>query len=358
MELTFGNQELDDFLAGLSGGRVIEMLSEHTLQGFLQGYLLTGRHGLFPSYEAFLGIVTTMIAQYSKFTKLAGETVWREPVASLNYIETSTLWRQEHNGYSHQNPGLIGNLLTLPRNMTRIYLPPDANCAVSVIDHCLRSKGYVNLIVGSKADTPCFLTVEEAEKHCISGITVWRKYSTEEGVNPDVVLVGIGVEVTMEILCAAKLLQKEGIRVRVVNVVDLMTLGEPGAHPHALSDEAFNGIFGVDTPVVINFHGYPMHVESLLFSRSQSLGRKRFEVLGYIEEGTTTTPWTMLRLNRAGRFDIADAAIGLIATKDANSLVASKAAELQGWYRHQNRIQERYVLEHGTDSEEVSAPVI
>ncbi|KAG9041894.1 hypothetical protein FS837_011620 [Tulasnella sp. UAMH 9824] len=340
------------------GGRVIEMLSEHTLQGFLQGYLLTGRHGLFPSYEAFIGIVTTMIEQYAKFRKVAQETKWREPVASLNYIVTSTLWRQEHNGFSHQNPGLIGNLLTLPRHMTRIYLPPDANCAVSVMAHCLNSKDYVNLIVGSKADTPCFLTVDEAEKHCIAGLSVWRKYSTEDGVNPDVVLVGIGVEVTVEIIAAAKLLQKEGVRVRVVNVVDLMTLGEPGSHPHALSPEAFNGIFGEDLPVVINFHGYPQHVQSLLFSRNQSLGRKRFEILGYIEEGTTTTPWSMLRLNQADRFTISERAIGLIATKKPNSATAARAAELQGWFRHQNRLQERYVLENGADSEEVSAPVV
>jgi len=286
------------------------------------------------------------------------ETVWREPVASMNYIMTSTLWRQEHNGYSHQNPGLIGNLLTLPRSMTRIYFPPDANCAVSVMDHCLRSKDYVNLIVGSKAETPCFLTVQEAERHCIAGLSVWRKYSTDEGERPDVVLVGIGVEVTMEIVAAARLLEKDGVRVRVVNVVDMMTLGEFGSHPHALSNESFNGIFGEETPVVINFHGYPTHVKSLLFSRPQPLDRKRFEVLGYIEEGTTTTPWSMLRLNRAGRFDIADVAIGLMAAHKPSSIIASKAAECQGWYRHQNRIQQRYALENGTDSPDVTGPIL
>jgi len=336
------------------GGRVIEMLSEHTLQGFLQGYLLTGRHGLFPSYEAFLGIVTTMIAQYAKFRKVAQEVEWRMPVASLNYIMTSTLWRQEHNGYSHQNPGLIGNLLTLPRNMVRVYLPPDANCALSVMEHCLRSTDYVNLIIGSKADTPVFLTAEEAHRHCISGITVWRKFSTEEGLNPDVVLCGIGVEVTMEIIAAARLLQKEGVRVRVVNVVDLMTLGEPGAHPHALSAEAFTGIFGIDVPVIINFHGYPMHVESLLFSRNQSLGRKRFEVLGYIEEGTTTTPWSMLRMNKADRFHIAERAISGIAVRDPNSRLASRAADLGAWYKHQDVVHERYALENGKDADDVA----
>lgn len=337
------------------GGRVIEMLSEHTLQGFLQGYLLTGRHGLFPSYEAFLGIVTTMIAQYAKFRKVAQEVQWRMPVASLNYIMTSTLWRQEHNGYSHQNPGLIGNLLTLPRNMVRVYLPPDANCALSVMEHCLRSTDYVNLIIGSKADTPVFLTPEEAQKHCIAGLSVWRKFSTDDGHNPDVILVGIGVEVTMEIIVAAKLLQGEGVRVRVVNVVDLMTLGEPGAHPHALSPETFNGIFGgAEVPVVINFHGYPMHVQSLLFARNQSLGRKRFEVLGYIEEGTTTTPWSMLRMNKADRFHICERAVTMIAARDPTTRIAAKAAELSAWYKHQDVVNERYAIENGADSEDVA----
>jgi xylulose-5-phosphate/fructose-6-phosphate phosphoketolase len=336
------------------GGRVIEILSEHTLQGFLQGYVLTGRHGLFPSYEAFLGIITTMVEQYAKFRKVAHEVDWRVPVASLNYIMTSTLWRQEHNGFSHQNPGLIGNLLTLPHNMVRVYLPPDANCALSVMEHCLRSKDYINLIVGSKADTPVFLTPEEAQKHCIAGLSVWRKFSTEEGYNPDVILVGIGVEVTIEIIAAAKLLQKEGVRVRVINVVDLMTLGEPGTHPHALSNEAFTGIFGTDTPVVINFHGYPIHVQSLLFPRNQSLGRKRFEILGYIEEGTTTTPWSMLRMNKADRFHICAQAVSLIAARDPTTLIASKAAELGAWYKHQDVVNERYALEHGADSEEVA----
>ncbi|KAG8984365.1 hypothetical protein FRB94_008013 [Tulasnella sp. JGI-2019a] len=336
------------------GGRVIEMLSEHTLQGFLQGYLLTGRHGLFPSYEAFLGIVTTMIAQYSKFRKVAQEVNWRTPCASLNYIMTSTLWRQEHNGYSHQNPGLIGNLLTLPHNMVRVYLPPDANCALSVMEHCLRSTDYVNLIIGSKADTPVFLTAEEAQRHCISGISVWRKYSTDEGLNPDVVLCGIGVEVTMEIIAAARLLQKEGVRVRVVNVVDLMTLGEPGQHPHALSAEAFTGIFGTDVPIIFNFHGYPMHVQGLLFSRNQSLGRKRIDVLGYIEEGTTTTPWSMLRMNKADRFHICERAVMGIAARDPNSKIASRAADLGAWYKHQDVVHERYAIENGKDAEDVA----
>ncbi|KAF8606930.1 phosphoketolase [Ceratobasidium sp. AG-I] len=339
------------------GGRVIEMLSEHTLQGFLQGYTLTGRTGLFPSYEAFIGIVATMVEQYAKFLKMARETKWRGDVSSLNYIETSTLWRQEHNGYSHQNPGFIGQLLTLPRNMVRIYLPPDANCALSVMAHCLRSKNYVNLIVGSKANSASFLNVEEAKRHCIAGASIWKRFSTDEGKHPDVTLVGIGVETTTEVIAARTLLEAEGIRVRIVNIVDLMVLGEPGSHPHALSHEALDVLFGAHTPVIINFHGYPLHVKSLLFSRHQALSRQRFEVLGYIEEGTTTTPWSMLRVNKAGRYDIAAKAISMISTNNRDHAVVTRAHELSSYFLHLNEVEAKHALEHGQDSEVVSRSV-
>jgi len=273
----------------------------------------------------------------------------------LNYIMTSTLWRQEHNGYSHQNPGFIGSLLTLPRHLVRVYLPPDAATSVSVMAHCLRSKNYVNLIIGSKADTASYLSIEETDRHCVAGVTVWKKYSTDEGVNPDVVLVGIGVETTAEIIAAAGLLKKEGVRVRVINVVDLMVLGEYGSHPHALSKESFEGLFGVDIPVVINFHGYPAHVKALLFERNQSITRKRFEVLGYIEEGTTTTPWSMLRMNKAGRFDVVDQAIGLISAANPNSPIAVKGHELRSWCQHMNKTYEKYAEEYGIDSPDLHA---
>jgi len=334
------------------------MLSEHTLQGFLQGYTLTGRTGLFPSYEAFIGIVTTMVEQYAKFLKMAHETKWRGDVASLNYIETSTLWRQEHNGYSHQNPGFIGQLLTLPRNMVRIYLPPDANCALSVMAHCLRSKNYVNLIVGSKANSPSFLNVEEAKRHCIAGASVWKQFSTDDGKNPDITLVGIGVETTTEVIAAGTLLKAEGIRVRIVNIVDLMVLGEPDGHPHTLSHDAMDALFGVETPVIINFHGYPLHVKSLLFSRNHALSRQRFEVLGYIEEGTTTTPWSMLRLNKAGRYDIAAKAVLHISHQNRNHAIVPRAHELNSFFLHKNQVEARYALEHGQDSEEVTRSVV
>ncbi|KAH7105198.1 phosphoketolase [Auriculariales sp. MPI-PUGE-AT-0066] len=356
LEKTGRNFQWDPETAN-SGGRVVEMLSEHTLQGFVQGYTLTGRTSLFPSYEAFLGIVTTMMAQFAKFQKMARETSWRGDTASITYIETSTLWRQEHNGYSHQNPAFIGALLNLRSSMSRVYLPPDANTAVSVMAHCLRSKNYVNLIVGSKAVSTNFLSVEEAEKHCIAGVSVWERYSTDGGKNPDVVLVGIGVETTIETIAAAHLLQKEGVRVRTVNVVDLMVLSEEHDHPHALTNEAFTTLFGSDLPCVINYHGYPRDVKGLLFSRNQSIVRKRFEVLGYLEQGTTTTPWMMLSFNDADRFSIAQRAIALLAVAKPNHPVATRAHLLESWYLHQKENMAKYALEHGEDSPEVAANI-
>ncbi|KAL7417777.1 putative phosphoketolase [Mrakia frigida] len=332
-----------------NGGRVIEMLSEHTLQGFLQGYTLTGRTGLFPSYESFLGIVTTMIEQYAKFVKTGTETKWRGNCPSLNYIETSTLWRQEHNGFSHQNPGLIGSLLALPAHQTRVYLPADANSFVSTIAHCLRSTNYVNLIVGAKNPSNAWLSPEEADAHCIAGASVWPKFSTDGGANPDVVLVGCGVEVTFEAICASALLRKEGVRVRFVNVTDLMILGEPGSHPHALDGDAFNSLFTADKPVIFSFHGFPKDVASLLFARSTHIARSRIRILGYIEEGTTTTPYSMLRLNKVSRYDVADIAIGFVASQQPNSAVAPKAVVLQGQWKHKLVEHAKYVVEFGDD---------
>ncbi|EED84261.1 predicted protein, partial [Postia placenta Mad-698-R] len=225
-----------DVASRANGGRVIEILSEHTCQGMLQGYTLTGRTGLFPSYEAFLGIIHTMMVQYSKFVKMARETPWRQPVGSLNYIETSTWARQEHNGFSHQNPSFIGAVLNLKPTIARVYLPPDANCFLSTVAHCLRAKNYVNLMVGSKQPTPVWLSPDEADRHCIAGASVWKFASVDDGTDPDVVLVGIGVEVTFEVIAAAAMLRRRlpHMRVRVVNVTDLMILEPYGAHPHAL----------------------------------------------------------------------------------------------------------------------------
>jgi len=276
------NFQWDDY-SRAKGGRVIEILSEHTCQGLLQGYTLTGRTALFPSYESFLGIVHTMMVQYSKFVKLAKEVPWRSQNASINYLETSTWARQEHNGFSHQNPSFIGAVLNLKPEMARVYLPPDANCFLSTMRHCLDSKNYTNLVVGSKQPTPVWLSPEEADAHCRAGASVWRFASAD---SPDVVLVGIGTEVTFEVVAAAALLRKMApeIGVRVVNVTDLMILGPTGSHPHALSDAGFDELFTSDKGIVVNYHGYVNDVAGLVFGRRKVA--ERMVVAGYKEEGS------------------------------------------------------------------------
>jgi len=328
------------------GGRVIEVLSEHMCQGMLQGYTLTGRTGLFPSYEAFLGIVHTMMVQYAKFIKVATETSWRQPCGSLNYIETSTWTRQEHNGFSHQNPSFIGSVLKLKFKMARVYLPPDANCFLSTIGHCLRSKNYINLMVGSKQPTPVWLNLEEADRHCIAGASVWKFASVDDGVDPDVVLVGIGVEVTFEVIAAAALLRKlvPALRVRVVNVTDLMILSPHGEHPHALGDEAFVSLFTTDRHVHFNYHGYPIELKGLLGSRNEGA---RMTMEGYNEEGTTTTPFDMLLANSVSRFDVAVAAVRGGAR--VNSRVAAEAHEMESYLKHMAQKERDYIYQTGQD---------
>lgn len=316
---------------GIRSGRVIEMLSEHTLQGFAQGYALTGRIGLFPSYESFLGIVTTMMAQFAKFVKVAKTTDYRSPVPSITYVMSSTLWRQEHNGASHQQPGLINSVLDLPHNVARVYLPPDANCAVSTLSHCLRSHNYVNLVVGSKHQNRVYLSEDEANAHCKAGASIWHAYSTDGGQEPDVVIVGIGTETTAEAIAATELLRgaqlddsaksdgsarqapEDVLRVRFINVTDLMILSENSVHPHALSQELFDGLFTRDVPILFNFHGYTTAIKGLLGDRlSGEMGRRPMAVHGFIEEGSTTTPWNMLKLNGVDRFTVACRAVELI----------------------------------------------
>ncbi|GLB40227.1 putative D-xylulose 5-phosphate/D-fructose 6-phosphate phosphoketolase [Lyophyllum shimeji] len=335
-----------DSASRAQGGRVIEILSEHTCQGMLQGYTLTGRAGLFPSYEAFLGIVHTMMVQYSKFIKMANETSWRKPVGSLNYIETSTWTRQEHNGFSHQNPSFIGAVLNLKPKFARVYLPPDANCFLSTVAHCLRAKNYINLMVGSKQPTPVWLDREEANKHCIAGASVWKFASVDDGVDPDVVLVGIGVEVTFEVIAAAALLRKElpALRVRVVNVTDLMILSPSGTHPHALSRDAFDALFTKDRHVHFNYHGYPVELRGLLGGRP---GSERVTIDGYIEEGSTTTPFDMMLCNHTSRFDVAVAAIRGGAL--VNSRVAVDMHEAISVIKHMAQKERDYSYAHGKD---------
>ncbi len=301
------NFQWDEF-SHATGGRVIEILSEHTCQGFLQGYTLTGRTGLFPSYESFLGIVHTMMVQYSKFNKMARETTWRKNISSINYIETSTWTRQEHNGFSHQNPSFIGAVLNLKPGAARVYLPPDANSFLSTLAHCLRSVNYVNLMVGSKQPQPVFLSPEEADSHCRAGASVWKFASTDDGLDPDVVVVGIGAEITFEVIEAAAMLRKRApdLRLRVVNVTDLMVLENEGSHPHSLSNEDFNALFTPDRPIHFNYHGYANELKGLLFGRPDL---HRVTIESYSEEGSTTTPLDMMLRNRVSRYHVAEAAI-------------------------------------------------
>ncbi|KAI5477879.1 phosphoketolase [Pseudohyphozyma bogoriensis] len=369
LDVTSRNFQWDPTTAH-QGGRVLEMLSEHTLQGWLQGYTLTGRTGVFPSYESFLGIIGTMLVQYSKFAKMGFETNWRQDTASLTYIETSTWTRQEHNGFSHQNPGFISTVLSLPTHIARVYFPADANTSLSVIAHCLRSKNYVNLIVGTKAPTRCYLTVEEAESHCVAGASVWESYSVDKGVNPDVVLVGIGFELTEEVIHAAAQLRKDfgtNLRVRVVNIVDLLVLAPIGEHPHALTESGFNSLFPPNVPVVINYHGYPSQLSALLFNRPHSVGRARFHIAGYSEQGSTTTPWLMLQVNQCSRFDIASKALEYVVTNYASTgnvngetrerlgAVVAKAHERIAGYAHKTREYVKYAEDTQQDHPDIGA---
>src|SRR5713226_5752252 len=332
-------------------GRVIEILSEHTIQAWLQGYLLTGRHGLFPSYEAFLNIIISMMDQYAKFLKMSIEIPWRLPVASLNYLETSTLWRLVYSDFSHQSPDSIPARFTKNSHVARIYLPPDANCLISTVDHCLRSKEYVNLIIANKPPMPQWLSMPDAIAHCRAGASVWQWASIDDGVNPDVVLVGIGDNPTLEVMAAAHILRNERpeLRVRVVNVTDLFVLEKETAHPHGLDDEMFEALFTPDAPVIVNFHGYPSAVKQLIFGRNHV---RRFYINGYQEEGTTTTPFDMNVRNGTDRYHLITQAIRLASTR--NPRVAARASERVHHYEYVLVAFRRYIQENGVDPEEIS----
>lgn len=332
------------------GGRVLEILSEHTCQGWLQGYLLTGRHGLFPSYEAFLNIVVSMMDQFAKFLKMSGEFPWRAPVPSLTYLETSTLWRQEHNGFSHQSPGFINALLNKKKDVMRVYLPPDANCLLSTMDHCLRGTNHVNLVIANKHPMPVWLGPEDAIAHCRAGAGIWQWASTDDGVDPDVVLVGIGDIVTQEVLAAVDLLRRDlpALRVRMVNVTDLLILARNSEHPHGLSDDLFAALFTSDRPVIFNFHGYPSAVEQLLFGREQGT---HIQVNGYCEEGTTTTPFDMLVRNGTSRYDVALQAIRAAAPR--NPVVAAHAHRLSALYEYRLKNFRVFIERTGRDPDDI-----
>jgi xylulose-5-phosphate/fructose-6-phosphate phosphoketolase len=285
-------------------GRVMEILSEHTCQGWLEGYLLTGRHGLFSCYEAFIHIVDSMFNQHGKWLKVSRTLPWRRPVALLNYLLTSHVWRQDHNGFSHQDPGFIDHVMNKKAEVIRVYLPPDANTLLSVADHCLRSRDYVNVIVSGKQPSLDWLDMDAAILHCTRGAGIWEWASSDgPGAEPDVVLACAGDVPTLEVLAATDILRQHlpQLRVRVVNVVDLMRLQPAAEHPHGMSDAEFNALFTTDRHVIFAYHGYPWLIHRLTYSRA---GHDQFHVRGYKEEGTTTTPFDMVVMNDMDRFHL------------------------------------------------------
>src|SRR5512143_146090 len=284
-------------------GRVMEILSEHTCQGWLEGYLLTGRHGFFSCYEAFIHLIDSMFNQHAKWLKVTSKIPWRRPIASLNYLLTSHVWRQDHNGFAHQDPGFIDHVVNKKADVIRVYLPPDANCLLSVADHCLRSRHYVNVIVAGKQPEAQWLDMDAAVKHCTAGIGIWEWASNDRGAEPDVVMACAGDVPTLETLAAVALLRRDfpALKVRVVNVVDLMTLQPASEHPHGLSDRDFDGLFTRDKPVVFAFHGYPWLIHRLTYRRTT---HANLHVRGYKEEGTTTTPFDMVVMNDLDRFHL------------------------------------------------------
>ena len=326
-------------------GRVMEVLSEHMCQGWLEGYLLTGRHGFFSCYEAFIHIIDSMANQHAKWLKVTRQIPWRKPIASLNYLLSSLVWRQDHNGFSHQDPGFIDHLVNKKADVVRIYLPPDANTLLSVADHCLRSKHYINLIVAGKQPAPQWLTMDEAVAHCTTGLGIWKWASNDDG-NPDVVMASCGDVPTMEALAAVMLLRTQApdLRVRFVNVVDLMTLQPSLEHPHGLSDEEYDGIFPPKVPTIFAFHGYPWGIHRLTYRRHN---HDNLHVRGYKEEGTTTTPFDMCVLNNIDRFQLTLDAITRV------SRLASRVDDARQWYSEAIQHHRLYVAENGEDLPEI-----
>ncbi|WP_049620970.1 phosphoketolase family protein [Frateuria defendens] len=327
-------------------GRVMEVLSEHLCQGWLEGYLLTGRHGLFSCYEAFIHIIDSMFNQHAKWLKTTRQIPWRAPIASLNYLLTSHVWRQDHNGFSHQDPGFLDHVANKKAGVVRIYLPPDANCLLSVADHCLRSRHYVNLIVAGKQPAWQWLDVESAARHCSAGAGTWAWAGNEGGGEPDVVMACAGDVPTLETLAAVTLLREyvPDLRIRVVNVVDLMALQPPGEHPHGLSDHDFDELFTRDRPVIFAFHGYPGLIHRLAYRRHN---HDNFHVRGYKEEGTTTTPFDMAVMNNLDRYQLALDAILRVPRLAGLAQVATD----RYWTTMERH--KLYVSEHGEDLPEV-----
>lgn len=335
---------IDDHVA--PDGRVMEMLSEHQCEGWLEGYLLTGRHGFFSCYEAFIHIIDSMFNQHAKWLKVAQQIPWRQKIASLNYLLSSHVWRQDHNGFSHQDPGFIDHVVNKKADIIRVYLPPDANTLLSVTDHCLRSRDYVNVIVAGKQPALQWMDIDSAVKHCTAGLGIWEWASNDKGEEPDVVMACCGDVPTLETLAAVEILRKNfpKLKVRVINVVDLMTLQPKSEHPHGLSDKDFDTLFTKDKHVIFAFHGYPLLIHRLTYRRSN---QERFHVRGYKEEGTTTTPFDMVVLNELDRFhlvgDVIDRVPGL----------GSRAAYVKQFLRDKLLDHKKYIDKYGQDMPEI-----
>ena len=334
----------DDHLA--PSGRVMEMLSEHQCEGWLEGYLLTGRHGLFTSYEAFIHIVDSMFNQHAKWLKTTNHIPWRRPIASFNYLLSSLVWRQDHNGFSHQDPGFIDHVVNKKAEITRIYLPPDTNSLLSVADHCLRSRQYVNVIVAGKQPQLDYLSMEEAVLHCTRGIGIWEWASNDDG-NPDVVMACCGDIPTLEVLAAVDLLRANlpSLKVRVINVVDLMRLEPESEHPHGLPDSEFDTLFTRDKPVIFAYHGYPWLVHRLTYRRAN---HPNLHVRGYKEEGTTTTPFRMVSLNDLDRYHLVMDVI------DRVPFLGSHAAAFRQRMADERVRAEAYARDKGEDDPAIS----